>query len=107
MKDPAEKDQILTFKRMHSTTLFGIALSISIFQSAIGQELKPMTLDDLMGLSSVLDARISPQGNQVAYVVSKPSLAKNRHEASLFVVPITGGAPRRLAEAARIFGTNL
>lgn len=33
-----------------------------------------VTVDDLMKLRSIMDVRISPDGAQVAYVVSTPSL---------------------------------
>ena len=62
-----------------------------------------MTVDDLMKLRAIVDVRISPDGERVAYVVSTPSLPKNEHEAALFVVPATGGQPTRLGEAVRIF----
>ena len=43
----------------------------------------PVTVADLMGLRSISDVRISPDGRQVAYVVSRPSLEKDEHEAVL------------------------
>src|ERR1700716_937536 len=64
---------------------------------------RPVTVDDLMSLRTIVDVRISPDGERVAYVVSTPSLPKNEHEASLFVVPSAGGAPTRIGEAGRIF----
>ncbi|MBF8296913.1 MAG: Peptidase protein, partial [Bacteroidetes bacterium] len=92
--------------RISPATVFG-TLSLCVFQNVIGQQRKPVTLDDLMKLASIVDVRISPLGNQVAYVVSRPSLTKNQHEPALFVVPLAGGAPRRLAEAVRILNTPL
>ena len=47
--------------------------------------------------------QIAPDGRRVAYVVSTPSLAKNEHEAALFVVAASGGAPARVGETVRIF----
>jgi dipeptidyl aminopeptidase/acylaminoacyl peptidase len=64
---------------------------------------RPVTVDDLMTLRAIVDVRISPDGERVAYVVSTPSLPKNEHEAALFVVPSGGGTPTRIAEAVRIF----
>ena len=56
-----------------------------------------------MRLRAIIDVRISPDGERVAYVVSTPSLPKNEHEAALFVVPSGGGTPTRIGEAVRIF----
>jgi dipeptidyl aminopeptidase/acylaminoacyl peptidase len=66
-----------------------------------------VTVDDLMKVRSVLDVRISPDGQSVAYAVSTPSLERNAQEAALFVVPARGGTSRRIAEGAKVFGTNL
>jgi len=56
-----------------------------------------------MMLRSINDVRIAPAGDSVAYVVSTPSLPKNEHEAALFIVAASGGAPTRLGESIRIF----
>jgi dipeptidyl aminopeptidase/acylaminoacyl peptidase len=64
------------------------------------------TLDDEMKMRAIVDVRISPDGERVAYVVSTPSVEKNEHEAALFVMG-TGSAPKpvaaRLGESVRIF----
>ena len=62
-------------------------------------------VDDLMALRSIVDVRIAPDGERVAYVVSTPSLEKNEHVPALYVVAAAGGPPRRLAEAVHIFNT--
>jgi dipeptidyl aminopeptidase/acylaminoacyl peptidase len=64
---------------------------------------RPVTVDDLMRLRSIIEVRISPDGERVAYIVSTPSLPKNEHEAALFVVPAVGGTPTRIGESVRIF----
>ncbi len=67
------------------------------------QTRRPISIDDLMKLRSIVDVQIAPDGQRVAYVVSTPDLPKNEHDAALFVVPAAGGAPMRLGEAVRIF----
>src|SRR6202049_685546 len=64
---------------------------------------RPVTVADLMGLRSISDVRISPDGRQVAYVVSRPALEKDEHEAVLYLVPAAGGTPQRLTFGTRIF----
>jgi dipeptidyl aminopeptidase/acylaminoacyl peptidase len=61
-----------------------------------------VTVDDLMKLRSILDLKISPDGRQVAYVVSTPSVERNAHEGALFVVPTAGGTPTPLARGATL-----
>ena len=66
---------------------------------------RPMTVDAEMRLHSIVDVRISPDGARVAYVVSRPSLEKNEHQAALFIVPAGGGASTALGDTVRIFNT--
>jgi len=63
----------------------------------------PISVDDLMKLRSIVDVQMAPDGTHVAYVVSTPNLARNEHEAALFVVPSAGGTPSRLGETVHIF----
>ena len=79
--------------------LFGV-LTVS---SPAAQSLKKVTIDDLMALRTINDVEISPSGEQIAYTVSTPSVARNAHETALFVVASSGGTPRQLAEGYRIF----
>jgi dipeptidyl aminopeptidase/acylaminoacyl peptidase len=62
-----------------------------------------VTVDDLMRLRTIVDVKIAPAGDRVAYVVSTPSVEKNVHETAMFVVNVTGGDPIRVAADARIF----
>lgn len=82
-------------------------LFLTMSAPASAQERKPATLDDLMKFKTIVDVRISPLGDRVAYVVSTPSLSKNQHEPALYVVPVAGGTPLRLAESSRIINTPL
>jgi dipeptidyl aminopeptidase/acylaminoacyl peptidase len=66
-----------------------------------------VTVDDLMRLRSVSDVQISPDGGQIAYVVSTPSLETAAHEAVLYRIPATGGTPLRLTYQTRIFNKPL
>jgi dipeptidyl aminopeptidase/acylaminoacyl peptidase len=86
----------------------GVAvLFAAVFAAASSAQLRTFTVDDEMKLRSIVDVKISPDGKRVAYVVSTPSLAKNEHEAALYVVPSDGGASVRLGETVRILNTPL
>ena len=67
------------------------------------QTQRPVTVDDLMKLRAIVDVRISPDGEHVAYVTSTPSLSTNEHDGALFVVPSNGGKSTRLGESIKIF----
>src|SRR5438105_5138138 len=56
-----------------------------------------------MKFRSIVDVKIAPDGQHVAYVVSTPSLTKGEHEGALYIVSAAGGAPSRLGESIRIF----
>src|SRR5262249_33436799 len=87
-------------------TRASIAAVLSLFVWGTAGAVK-VTVDDLMKVRSILDTRISPDGQSVAYAVSTPSLERNTHEAAIYVIPARGGTPRRIAEGTRVFGTNL
>lgn len=86
--------------------LLAIAAAISLAIAGRAEAAK-VTVEDLMRLRSIIDVRISPDGQQVAYAVSTPSLERNAHEAAIYVVASRGGQVRCVAEGTRIFGTRL
>jgi len=84
------------------------ALALVASASAVHtQPLRPVSVDDLMRVRTIMDAKIAPGGETVAYVVSTPSIEKNVQETALFVVPAAGGAPKRIAEDRQIFTPSL
>jgi dipeptidyl aminopeptidase/acylaminoacyl peptidase len=68
---------------------------------------RAVTVDTLMGLRTIVDAKISPAGDRVAYVVSTPSVERNAHECAVYVIPIAGGTPQPVAPGVRIFTPSL
>ena len=73
--------------------------------SGSAQSERKVSVDDLMTMRSIVDVQIAPDGGRVAYVTSTPNLAKNEHEAALFIVPAAGGSPLRLGDTVRIFNS--
>ncbi|HEY6065686.1 MAG TPA: S9 family peptidase [Thermoanaerobaculia bacterium] len=86
--------------------LLGIAAAALLSLSGTAVAAK-VTVDDLMKVRTIVDVRISPDGGEVAYVVSTPSLERNVHDAAIYVVPAEGGPSRRLAEKTRVLNTPL
>ena len=86
-------------------TLVGLVAAVLVVTLALpaAQSTRPIGVDDLMKLRSIVDVQIAPDGQRVAYVVSTPNLPKNEHEAALFFVPVNGGTPLRIGDTVRIF----
>jgi dipeptidyl aminopeptidase/acylaminoacyl peptidase len=81
-----------------------VLLSLSLAPSLATA--RPIAVSDLMALRTVVDVRISPNGERVAYVLSEASLDKNEHAATLYVVASSGGPggpSRRLTYGTRLF----
>ena len=81
------------------TGMLALAIWMVAAAGATAQTLRPVTVDDLMRVRTIVDAKVSPSGDRVAYVVSTPSVEKNVQETALFVVSVRGrdaacGSPR-------------
>jgi len=86
--------------------VLGLVLLALLASEANGQP-RPVTVDDEMKFRAIVDVRIAPNGESVAYVVSTPSLPKNEHGPALYVVPARGGPPVQFAQTLKIFNTPL
>ena len=76
---------------------------LAVFSLPFQASAAKMTIDDLMRVRHLSDVRISPDGKQVAYVVSTPSIETDAHEAVLYVVSASGGTPLQLTHTTHIF----
>ena len=60
------------------------------------------TADDALGLTNVGDVRISPDGEQVAFVLAYPDQGdETAPKSHIWTVPANGGAPRQLTAGPR------
>jgi dipeptidyl aminopeptidase/acylaminoacyl peptidase len=57
---------------------------------------RPVTPESLFELAFVGDPRLSPDGKEIAYCVKTANYEENKYGVSLYVVPSTGGEPKRL-----------
>lgn len=71
-----------------------VILALAIFVGA--QSKRPMTIDDVMAMRTVSDPQLSPDGRQVAFVVSTIDLQTNTRNSDLWMVAVEGGEARRL-----------
>jgi dipeptidyl aminopeptidase/acylaminoacyl peptidase len=70
-------------------------------RTAAGGAGRAMTLDDFFKLGRLSDARISPDGKHVAYVVSDPSLVENRYVSNIWIVDVASGTASQLTRAPK------
>jgi dipeptidyl aminopeptidase/acylaminoacyl peptidase len=78
-------------------TVFFLLSSLYIFVALpVVAAPRPFTIDDIYKIKAVRDPQISPDGKWVAYVVSVPSLEKNRANTDIWLVPSRGGEARQL-----------
>ena len=62
-------------------------------QAALAQERRAITVDDLFELENVGTPVVSPEGDWVAYTVSRTSLEDERSYTRIYMAPIAGGDP--------------
>jgi dipeptidyl aminopeptidase/acylaminoacyl peptidase len=92
--------------RVPRALLSASALLLAI-PSLFSQTRRPITVDDEMKMRSIVDVRIAPDGQRVAYVVSSPNLGTNEHDVSLYIVGTDGGEPRRLGADVSVLNRPL
>jgi dipeptidyl aminopeptidase/acylaminoacyl peptidase len=61
----------------------------------------PVTIDDLLRVRNVTDARLAPDGSRVVYVVAVPDPDGGRYHTNLWLVPAQGGEPLQLTNGPR------
>jgi dipeptidyl aminopeptidase/acylaminoacyl peptidase len=59
-------------------------------------EKRALRSEDLLALRVITDARISPDGRFVAYVVKRADLEKNGYSSAIYLAATEGGEPRQL-----------
>ena len=75
-----------------------LALSQAVFAQ---QTKRAMTFEDVMSLRVVSDPRISPDGKQVAFVVTQADLKTNFRNSDVWLVRADGGEPRQLTRSPK------
>ena len=66
---------------------------------AVAQD-HPFGVPDLLKVRRVADPQISPKGDLVAYTITDINIEANRGVAQIYVVPLAGGTPRQMTNAA-------
>jgi dipeptidyl aminopeptidase/acylaminoacyl peptidase len=90
---------------MRNACTIGVALCLAagatpaLAQQRPGPAAAPqhaMTFNDLIAVKAVSDPEISPDGKQVAYVVSTPSLQENRNVSHVWLADLASGENRQI-----------
>ena len=83
--------------------LVSIAFAAFLTGGAAAQEASPRTqlkAEDVITAPRVNDPQVSPDGKSVLYQVGEPSLETNKVVNHLWIVPVKGGASRKLTNGA-------
>jgi dipeptidyl aminopeptidase/acylaminoacyl peptidase len=84
-----------------------LRIALAVVLTAAPVVASEVTVDDLMGLRTIVDVEISPDGQSIACAVSKPSLTENQHDTRIYVVPRGGGAAVELRTGVRVFNSPM
>jgi len=75
-------------------------LIVFLFAAPLLAQKKPFDTDALLKIRRMGDPQISPDGRTVAFAVSIPDISNNKSLHSVWIVPLEGGAPQKLADDA-------
>lgn len=62
---------------------------------------RPVAAEDLFKLTFVSNPQISPDGSSVVYVATRMNGPKETYDSNLYLVPVAGGAPKRITNTGR------
>ena len=69
--------------------------------ASFAAEQRPMKLEDMFQIRRLADPQISPDGKWVAYTITEVSKDDNSTQSDIWLVPLAGGEPRRLAASPK------
>ncbi len=65
-----------------------------------------ITFDDLIAMHRVAEAKLSPDGKWVAYIVATPDMDANRNASNLWMAPVAGGDAIQLTRTGKDSSPN-
>jgi dipeptidyl aminopeptidase/acylaminoacyl peptidase len=90
----------LKTKRALPILVLAAALSLATFAPAAQTgTLKAIAFDDFIRVQRLTDPQLSPDGTQIAFVVTVMDKAANKGLSDIWLVPARGGEPRRLTSS--------
>lgn len=81
--------------------LLALAMLLLALPVHAAERRRPMKLDDLFRFKRLSDPQVSPDGRQVAYVVTTADLDGNSTASAIWLAPAGKGEPRRLTTSGK------
>jgi len=60
------------------------------------QEKLPLTFDTFIKIKRIGDPQVSPDGKQIAFVLTAIDKGENRSNSDIWIIPVTGGDPKKI-----------
>lgn len=84
---------------MKSPRVIAFLLTLALSVTVCAADKRPITPQDLWAVKRLGSPALSPDGQTAVFTVQEWSIEKNKSTASLWLVDVAGGAPRRLTNA--------
>ena len=78
-----------------------LAVTLAVAPPVWAQGPAAFTVDEMLKLKRVSDPQLSPDGTKIAFVVTDVSLDQNTRNNDIWIVPVAGGAPVKVAGTDR------
>ena len=88
------------YNRVYMHIKVARALLPVLLAPAIFAQKQPFDANALMQLVRISDPQLSPDGRWVAFSTQTIDVEKNSKPKQIYIVPLSGGAPRKIADAA-------
>lgn len=89
-----------TMKKL-SRDFFIFVFVLSCAASITATDARPITFDDFIRIKRISDPQISPQGDQIAFVITAMDKDKNTSNSDIWIQPAKGGKPWQLTSSPK------
>lgn len=87
--------------KKHFSIFFTCFCVLSCAVLITATDTRPITFDDFIRIKRISDPQISPQGDQIAFVVTTMEKEKNTSNSDIWIQPAKGGEPWQLTSSAK------
>jgi dipeptidyl aminopeptidase/acylaminoacyl peptidase len=79
---------------------FPALVALGLAATPAAHAARPFTATEMMKLKRLADPQVSPDGSRVAFALTEIDLAGGRRDADVWLVPVSGGEPRRITSSS-------